>query len=105
MKKPGYKLIVIEPRYDHTKVITASMVITDHATMPNLTLLQSAVDGYIERVPMKQMWNKRPAQIWCNEEGLIRGLAPNKTFYILTGIKLFGPVAIVQRQPKEGSLT
>lgn len=53
----------------------------------SLEELQKAVGGLIEQVPGNR-------GIFCNEEGLMMGLSPNRWASLLTGVPLVGNVII-----------
>lgn len=69
-----------------------------HVTEKEVTIefLQALVSGYIERVPVRQSYNRKKATIWCNEEGRLIGLTHNRCASRLFGIELVGPVVIDQ---------
>lgn len=56
----------------------------------SLEELQKAVGGYIEQVP-------RHRNVWCNEDGLRMGLAPNADASSRFGVNLVGDVCEVSR--------
>lgn len=61
----------------------------------DLSELQAAVGGYIERVPAKGVGH---ATVYADEEGLCKGLTPNPKASALVGYgPLVGPVLIVRR--------
>lgn len=59
-----------------------------------LEALQSAVDGYIETVPIRFIPPDKAVMI-VNEEGLLRGMAPNPAASMIAGIKIVGPAIVV----------
>lgn len=56
-----------------------------------LDAFQSAVDGYIESVTLVP----GKAVMIVNEEGLLRGMAPNPAASMIAGIKIVGPAIVV----------
>lgn len=56
-----------------------------------LEALQSVVDGYIEAVTLIP----GKAVMIVNEEGLLRGMAPNPTASMIAGAKIVGPAIVV----------
>lgn len=56
-----------------------------------LDALQAAVDGYIETVTLIP----GKAVMIVNEEGLLRGMAPNLAASMIAGNKIVGPALIV----------
>jgi hypothetical protein len=54
------------------------LIVQEHAAPLTLDYLQDAVGGLIEAVPHWRMYNGERCVAFCNEEGKIRGLAPNK---------------------------
>ncbi len=56
-----------------------------------LEALQAAVDGYIETVTLVP----GRAVMIVNEEGLLRGMAPNPAASMIAGNKIVGPALIV----------
>ena len=59
-----------------------------------LEALQNAVDGYIETVPIRFIPPDKAVMI-VNEEGLLRGMAPNPAASMIAGIKIVGPAIAV----------
>ena len=48
--------------------------LTEHVYVDSYEFLHSAVDGYIEHIPTEL--EKFNIDVWCNEEGKLRGLEP-----------------------------
>jgi uncharacterized protein DUF3846 len=67
----------------------------------SLTELQTAVNGYIELVPMRP--GNGHAIMYCNEEGKYKDFKPNPRATALANILaddyLVGPVLIVRKEP------
>lgn len=85
--KKQFELIIIYPDS------TVTVQIFDNS--PDLEILQEAVGGgLIEGVLCKQVYEGRRADIWCNEEGLLKGMPLNKRASVIFGTPIVGPVAI-----------
>lgn len=65
--------------------------ITDTDIENTLDAFQEAVDGYIETVTLVQ----GRAVMIVNEEGLLRGMAPNPAASMIAKTKIVGPALIV----------
>lgn len=79
------ELITIQP--DGSKTV-------EHHNNVTLKMLQERVGGYIEAVRPSTRYEGRPAEIWADEEGLLKGLERNGVAQNLLGVALVGPVVI-----------
>ena len=57
--------------------------------LPTLERVQSIVGGWVERVPCPG------GVLYCNEEGLLKGLELNMMASYMTGRQIVGPVVII----------
>ncbi len=58
----------------------------------SLEMLQARVGGYIERLASR--YEGRPAEVWCNEEGLLQGLKRNNLAQNIFNRPVVGPVVV-----------
>lgn len=66
----------------------------EHHNKVTLEMLQKRVGGYIEAIRPRTRFENRPAEIWADEEGLLKGLQRNGVAQNLLGVPIVGPVVI-----------
>lgn len=80
------------------KITTEGQVIDLGGVDCSLEMAQSCVGGLIENAYTSP---DRKLTIWCNEEGLLEGLAYNALASQLIGGHIVGDVLIVENQEKD----